>query len=126
MESPHPDWSSVGNGYRLGENRLTVTQRGNGWLVGAVAPDAIAPPSGPLLITETEREAYEITKLLTWVASEQGFETLLDNLRESSPNYSGHDWSLGTRVPEDVDPREAVRRLLGAYKPIFNTALPPA
>lgn len=60
MESPHPDWSSVGNGYRLADNRLTVAQLENGWMVGVVAPDAISPPQGPLLVTDDERTALQI------------------------------------------------------------------
>lgn len=126
MESPHPEWLTVGNGYKTGENRLTVTQLEDGWMVGVVAPDAISPPHGPLLVTDDERTAYEIAKVLTWVASEQGFEGFLDDLRESSPGYSGTNWSLGTRVPDDVDPREAARRLLGPYSSVLDAALPPA
>ena len=125
MESPHPEWLTVGNGYKNGENRLTVSQLEGGWMVGAVAPDAVAPPHGPLLVTDDERTAYEIAKVLTWFASEQGFEVFLDNLRDRSPGYSGTNWSLGTRVPEDVDPREATRRLLGPYAPVLDAALPP-
>ena len=125
MEGPHPDWASVGNGYRRGENRLTVSQLDDGWMVGVVAPDAVAPPHGPLLVTDDERTAFEIVKVLTWVATEQGFEVFLDALREPSPGYSGTNWSLGTRVPDDVEPREAVRRLLGPYAPVLDAALPP-
>lgn len=83
--NPHPDWVAIGNGYKSGTNRFAVSQLQDGWMVGVLDPDAVAPPSGPLLVTNTEPEAYVIAKPLTWVASEQGLELLLDNLRESSP-----------------------------------------
>jgi len=124
MESPHPEWVTTKNGYKYGDNRLTISRLEDGYMVGVIVPNAIAPPSGPLLVTDDEQKAYEIAKVLTWVAAKQGLESLLDDIRGESPGYGGVNWSLGERAPADVDPREAVRRLLGPYAPVLNDILP--